>query len=111
MGEWLGSIPDAVWGALALVASGALVAYINQRGKKPETTSSFIDDLMSRLETVEKDLRTERQERRDEQDDAREERRVVLDYVEALRQHISEGLPPPPPAWPMELNRRRGDAA
>lgn len=33
--------------------------------------------------------------------------RVLLDYVEDLRAHISEGKAPPPPDWPEALLRRR----
>ncbi len=31
--------------------------------------------------------------------------RVSTDYMHALRQHIAEGNPPPPPAWPEALNQ------
>ncbi|MGD9693962.1 MAG: hypothetical protein AB7G17_14310 [Phycisphaerales bacterium] len=33
--------------------------------------------------------------------------RVLLDYIEDLRAHISEGKAPPPPDWPDVLKRRR----
>ncbi len=30
--------------------------------------------------------------------------RILQDYANELRAHIADGNPPPPPAWPKELN-------
>ena len=50
-----------------------------------------------RLDVLEQQLR-----------DERKHSRAQDDYIFALRQHIADGKPPPPPAWPEALSRPRG---
>ena len=39
-----------------------------------------------------------------EQTKAKKRERIRDDYINKLRRHIEDGNPPPPPAWPDDLN-------
>lgn len=112
MGELLASVPDGVWGAVAVALPALGVAWINQRGarrsEKPKTTSDFIDDLAKRITDLEARLTTTEAaldaERSARQKDREDHRRLVMDkdaYADVLLEHIRTGKGPPPPSYPV----------
>lgn len=81
----------ALVGVLITAGFGLLGAVLAARSK---ANSELIDDL--RAEVDRHAVRLERVETTN---------RLLVDYAEQLRQHIADGNPPPPPAWPAGLNR------
>ena len=83
------------WAALivSVIGGGGLSGYaINRLNNKTTREKDWYDQLQ--------DDRDKDRERLDTQD---RKINLLMDYVEDLRQHISEGKPPPPPKFPDAL--------
>lgn len=84
--------------AVSITAGGTWLASKVQHKGRPE--NALIDQLqeeVGRHGTRIKDLETE-------QGRAKKRERIRDDYINRLRRHIEEGMPPPPPPWPEGLN-------
>lgn len=117
MGDFLAGVPDAVWGGLALVVGAVATGWLANRGKKPESTSTFIDDLMGRIAAVEQRLTateqaldTERAARQTDREDFRQRLLAKDRHIDVLMEHIRTGQGPPPPVWPIAATREAKDA-
>ncbi|GAA2008182.1 hypothetical protein [Nocardioides kribbensis] len=80
---------------LGLLGVSGIVGTVVSRYVRPKATPLEI------LQEVQEE-RTEDRRRIDRLESAQ---RITIDYVHELRQHIVDGNPPPPPAWPEGLNR------
>lgn len=76
---------------------------VRQTGRKTRTDAAqgLIDQLQEERGEIRKELNAVQVELR-----AIRERELIRDdYIQELRNHIREGLPPPPPEWPEGLRR------
>lgn len=100
---WINALV-AVIGALGVIW-GAYTAYTKAKAESTSSTVSQWQQLYNGQEQRHKDLegKVEAVERR--LDAATRRERMRDDYIMELRQHIADGKPPPPPAWPADLIR------
>ena len=88
-GAWLG------WGALVVsfIGSGGLVGW----------AVNFLNNRTTRERDWYDQLQEDRKNDREQLSSVNNKVTTLMDYVEELRQHISEGKPPPPPKFPESL--------
>lgn len=86
MTDWPAAVLGAVLGALI----GGFFAYLAARvTARVQNRYNSADVKLRRI--VQLETRVDKLESRD---------RIHQDYIETLRQHITDGQPPPPPPWP-----------
>lgn len=104
--EWSAVLPTAI---VAVIAAGGgwLTTKIQHRGK-PE--NALIDQLQEQIkddrEAKEKEMSVMRSDiagLKDEQRKSKKREHIRDNYINALRDHINAGNPPPPPVWPEGL--------
>ena len=98
---------ESIIGGIAIALIGALVSILTVRANR----AGQRDDNMHKLFDQMQEERDKRDARHEQQMDKTIQRVDHLaeiignqaDYIGALRQHISEGRPPPPPPYPSGL--------
>ena len=99
---------------LAVIAAGGYATWKGatnaSRKAVSEGTISLMAEYREALDDLRSELATERAERKAEVaaltsriDASVSRERLHHDYILALRQHIADGQPPPPPGWPSGL--------
>jgi len=82
-------VATAIITALGTVLVAFITTRVTMKRNRDDVKLSRIRDLEQRLDKVEKEVDTERRMRR-----------VLEDYADTLRQHITDEVGPPPPGWP-----------
>ena len=108
------------WGPFAASTVAAVFGYLGiwlvqrnqKKANKTTDTQTLIDQMQEDRQADREQFREtlSRLEERQKRTESRLENaeslfRIASDYILALRYHISEGKPPPPPVFPIELTR------
>ena len=82
-----------------LLGSGVLAAFVNKSIPKHTQLLEIVQDIQE--ERTNDRAKIEKLETRMEMMESKQ--KIRDDYIAALRMHINDGLPPPPPEWPPSL--------
>lgn len=92
--------------AALITASVGWLTYRSARSKNnTDAAQGLIDQLQEERDTDRTKNAADIARLTDRMDGMEHRERLLLDYVEDLRMHISNGRPPPPPQWPEGLQR------
>ena len=102
--------------SVVVAAIGFFGTWLVQRNQKKANTSTDTQTLIDQMQEDRQADRAQfaetltRLEERQQRTERRLENaeglfRIASDYILALRYHISEGKPPPPPVFPIELTK------
>lgn len=83
--------------AVAVPLAAGLAAYANGRAGRKD---SLVDQLQEEIKRLDDKLNKESEDRIAGEARLNKRLRGQEDYIAALRQHIADGLGPPPPPWP-----------
>lgn len=87
---------------------GGYTAYIKARGENKSSATEQWKSLYDGQRDEVTSMHTEIAKVNQRMDASVARERIRDDYIQILRQHIADGRPPPPPAWPAELLAIRG---
>jgi predicted nuclease with TOPRIM domain len=107
-------VSAAAWQFLGTLATAGLAFFgiwlsVRQSGQKTKTDAAqgLFNELQEERAELKKDrseLHAQVQALREEVAVLRRENFELMDFVQDLRNHIREGLGPPPPDWPQALH-------